>query len=234
MLVHPREPTGTITRPEDPVVVTGSQVSPCSGPVGSIVAFNYSTAGWTQVPVQVDQRKTVELATIYHKPANTTNPVNVLVYADPNTWTGAGSGVLGTQDEIAFMAKDAGGGAPSFSEPANVVHNSGVKVTVTDQRAGNAVSFVYLYRQTGGLDPGVGRHYVDYQFHLTSGAYKTTYKYDQGPNPETSSITTHSYVRHFGDRWLDDGLSISAGGASGADILDRHKALFAPGTLRPE
>ena len=86
--------------------------------------------------MQVDQRKTVELNTIYHKAANTTNPVNVLVYADPNTWTGAGSGVLGAQDEIAFMAKDAGGAAPSFSEPANVVHNSGVKVTVTDQRAG--------------------------------------------------------------------------------------------------
>ncbi|MDQ6696732.1 MAG: hypothetical protein M3Z46_04660 [Actinomycetota bacterium] len=226
----PGNPPGTLTRPLDPVVMTGAQVSTLVGaPVGSIVAFHYDTAGWTQVPVQVDQRKTVELNTIYHKAANTTNPVNVLVYADPNTWAGAGSGVLGAQDEISFMSVDASGSAPSFSEPPNVVHNSGVKITVTDQRASNSLSFLYLYRQTGGLDPGAGKRYVDYQFKLTSGVYKTTYKMDVGPNPETSTVITPSYKRGFSDRWLDDGLSITAPGASGADILDRHKALFAPG-----
>jgi len=226
----PPNPPGTLTRPEDPVVVTGSQVSPLLGAtVGSIVAFHYDSAGWTQVPVQVDQRKTVELNTIYNKAPNTTNPVNALVYADPNTFAGGGSGVLESQDEISFMSVDASGAAPSFSEPANVVHNSGVKVTVTDQQAGNAVSFVYLYRQTGGLDPSAGKHYVDYQFRLTSGDYKTTYKLAAGPNPETSSVTTPAYERTFGDRWLDDGLSITTPGASGVDILDRHKALFAPG-----
>ncbi len=227
----PPNPAGTLTRPLDPVVVTGSQVSPLLGAaVGSIVAFHYDTAGWTQVPVQVDQRKMVELNTIYNQPANTPNPVNALVYADPNTWAGAGSGVLGSQDEISFMSVDARGAAPSFSEPANVVHNSGVKVTVTDQRANNAMSFLYLYRQTGGLSPGAGKHYVDYQFNLTSGPYKTTYKMTAGPNPETSTVITPSYKRTFGDRWLDDGLSITAQGASGVDILDRHKALFAPGS----
>lgn len=226
----PPNPPGTITRREDPVVVTGAKVPAMLGTrVGTIVAFNYSFTGWGQIPVQVDQRKTVELNTIYHQAANTTNPVNVSVYADPNTWTGGGSGVLGAQDEISFMAKDASGTAPSFSEPANVVHNSGIKLTVTDPKANNAVSFVYLFRQTGGLQPGAGQHYVDYQFHLTSGDYKTTYKYNAGPNPETSTITTPSYVRSFDDRWLDDGLRITAPGANGADILDRHKALFGPG-----
>lgn len=225
----PPNPPGVISRPGDPVVFTGSKVPSLVGvPVGDIVAFRYSVAGWTQIPVQVDQRKTVELNTIYHQPANTTNPVNVLVYADPNTWTGGGSGVLAGVDEIALMSEDAGGAAPSFSEPSGVVANSGVKVTATDPQAGGTVSFVYLYRRSGGLDPGAGKDRVSYQFNLTSGDYKATYKLGAGPNPETSSVTTASYTRGFGDRWLDDGLEIKAGSATGADILDRHKALFAP------
>jgi hypothetical protein len=38
-----------------------------------------------------------------------------------------------------------------------------------------------------------------------------------------------AYSRHFGDRWLDDAIRVKAGGATGVDIVDRHKALFAPG-----
>src|SRR3954447_12240440 len=101
----PPNPPGTVTRPIDPVVITGSQVSSLLGtPVHDLVAFNYSVAGWTQIPLQVDQRKTVELNTIYHQPANTTRPVNTLVYADPQTWTRAGSGVLAPVDEITLLA----------------------------------------------------------------------------------------------------------------------------------
>ena len=34
---------------------------------------------------------------------------------------------------------------------------------------------------------------------------------------------------HFGDRWQEDQMKISIGGATNVDILDRHKALFSPG-----
>lgn len=227
----PADPPGTVTRPSDPVVVTGSQVAPLLGvPAGDVVAFRYlGGSGWGQIPVQVDQRKVVELNTVYHQPANTTRPVNVSVYADAGTWTGPGSGIVEAADEIAFLATDAGGAAPSFSEPAGVVADSGVKLTATDGRAGGAQSFVYLFRQAGGLDPAAGQDYVDYQFRLTSGPYRSAYKLTDGPNPETSSVTTASYSRSFSDRWTDDGLTITAGSASAVDILDRHKALFAPG-----
>ena len=67
--------------------------------------------------------KTIELNTAYNQPANPTNPVMVTVYADPNTFVGGGSGVLGALDEIAFMAADTGDVAPS-TEPAGVVHGS--------------------------------------------------------------------------------------------------------------
>src|SRR5436189_4633668 len=124
-------------RAADPVVVGGSLVSSLTGvPVGDIVAFRWVN-GWAQVPVQVDQRKRVELNTVYGQPANTTNPVNVVVYADPKTYTGAGSGVLGGLDEIVVMARDMGAQTPStFSEPAGVLHNSGVRVQANDPLTG--------------------------------------------------------------------------------------------------
>jgi len=39
---------------------------------------------------------------------------------------------------------------------------------------------------------------------------------------------TASYRMHFSDRWIRDAVNVYAGGATGADILDRHKNLFAP------
>src|SRR5207302_11229103 len=116
---------------------TGAQVAALKGAaVGDIVAFSWRNGAWVQMPVQVDQRKTIELNTAYNQPANTTNPVMVTVYADPNTFVGGGSGVLDDLDEIAFMAADTGDVAPS-SEPPGVVHGSGVHLAVTDPRDGH-------------------------------------------------------------------------------------------------
>ena len=217
-------------RAADPVVVGGSLVSSLTGvPVGDIVAFRWVN-GWAQVPVQIDQRKRVELNTVYGKPANTTNPVNVVVYADPNTFVGAGSGSLTSLDVIVVMARAVGSTTPpSFSEPAGVAHNTGVRVQVNDPLTG-AVGYFYFFRRSGtSLVPGMGRHNVTYTFGLLSGPYKTTYNVDDGPNPENSVVSTAAYTRHFGDRWLDDVITVKAGTATGVDIVDRHKALFAPG-----
>jgi hypothetical protein len=218
------------TRAADPIVIGASLVPSLTGvPVGDIVAFRWAS-GWSQVPVQIDQRKRVELNTVYGKPANTTNPVNVVVYADPNTFVGAASGSLTSLDVIVIMARAIGSQIPaSFSEPAGVLHNTGVRVKADDPLTG-AVGYFYLFRRSGSaLVPGMGRHNVTYTFGLLSGAYKTTYNVDDGPNPEDSVVSTANYTRHFGDRWLDDVITVKAGTATGADVVDRHKALFAPG-----
>jgi hypothetical protein len=218
------------SRPADPVVVAGSLVPSLNNvPVGDIVAFRWSS-GWLQLPVQVDQRKRVELNTVYGLSANATNPVNVVVYADPKTYAGAGSGVLGALDEIVVMARDMGTQTPSaFSEPAGVSHNSGVRVKADDPLTGSTAYF-YLFRRSGTtLTPGAGHHNVGYTFRLLSGDYKSTYGFNTGPNPENSVVSTGSYTRHFGDRWLDDQIVLKAGTATRVDIVDRHKALFAPG-----
>ena len=89
-------------RDQDPVVVSGADVPNLVGvrPAG-LVAFRYD-GGWQQVPVQVDERAPVDLATIYRQPPN---GVVRTVYTDPNTWTGADPQVLVAQ-RIRFMGRN--------------------------------------------------------------------------------------------------------------------------------
>ncbi|MGZ8763690.1 MAG: hypothetical protein ACXW2Y_10225 [Acidimicrobiia bacterium] len=222
-------PTSRLLRPVDPVVITGAGVAALVGSApGAIVAFSYNpTNAWVQIPVQVDERKVVNFGTTYNSAANS---VNVVGYADPNTYAGADPDpLLDADDEIAFMARDAGGRPPSYSVPAGVVAATGVEVQVVDPLNTYQTGTVYLFRRSGTLDPAAGKDYVGYEFLLLSGNYKTTYRFSDGPNPENSTITTPYYQHHFSDRWASDSIKITAPGASGVDILDRHKNLFAPG-----
>jgi hypothetical protein len=219
----------TLSRQEDPVVLTGADVPSLNGIApGELVAFRYES-GWVQIPVQVDERDVKNFRSIYNNLAGWS--ITELQYTDAGTFTGPDSDpTLDSNDEIAFMAKDAGGLPPSFSEPAHVVLSSGVQLTVNDPLAAGQTGYVYLFRQDGSLSPGAGQSYVSYGFNLLSGAYKTTYNLNaNGGNPENSTVITTNYTYHFGDRWQEDQMKISVGGATNVDILDRHKALFSPG-----
>ncbi len=98
------------------------------------------------------------------------------------------------------------------------------------------VGYAYLFEDTSGLDPAAGKDYVDYEFNLTNGPYKTgAYNptntsagngMNFGPRPETSFVETDNYRRGFTDRWYDNELRILRGGATGVDILDRHDDQF--------
>src|SRR5688572_1399676 len=84
----------TLSRPIDPVVLTGSQVTRLAGaPVDRVVALRASSAGWAPIPVQVDERRATTMAAVYNLPANqfpgTSTNIPVTVYADPNTFVGA-------------------------------------------------------------------------------------------------------------------------------------------------
>ncbi len=223
----------TLDRPEDPVVLTGANLPTLTGIAPhNLVAFRWDGA-WTQIPVQVDERDTKTFTTVYNGAISSST--TELFYTDPNTWTGADSDpTFDANDEVAFMSKDAGGQAPSFTPPPNTVAGYGVQITVNDPLAPADHGWVYLFRSDGTLDPAAGQSYVTYDFSLDSGDYKTTYTLgDTHPalagNPENSTVTTPNYALHFGDRWQDDALNITVGGATGVDILDRHKPMFAPG-----
>ena len=219
----------TLNRPEDPVVMTGAQLPALqSVAAGDVVAFRWIN-GWQQRPVQVDERKQINFGTVYNGTVSAN--FTTTVYADPNTFTGGDSNAnVDADDEIAFMAKDVGVQAPSDAgTPTGVVAGSGVKVKVHSALGSGADGWIYLYKRSGNLSPGAGVSYVNYNFNLLSGAYKTTYKLQDGPNPEDSTVTTPYYTDHFSDRWLKDGLRVKTGGASAPDILDRAKATLGPG-----
>ena len=221
--------TGCVAqRPEDPVVLTGSQVPRLVGAQpGAVVAFRWLNDRWEQVPVQVDERALVDLGRVYN---STPAGVTTLTYTDSGTFTGADPNPnVDADDEIALMGIDSGVRAPAGSRPAGVVAGSGQEVRIDDTTGEPTPSYVYLFRQTGGLNPSANRSYVTYNFSLNSGDYKTTYKLQDGPNPENSTITTDHYTRHFSDRWIDDAITVRSGNATRVDILDRHKNLFAPG-----
>jgi hypothetical protein len=219
----------TLNRPEDPVVMTGAQLPALNDvAAGDVVAFRWVN-GWDQVPVQVDERKVVDFGTVYNQaPTGFTTTA----YADPGTFTGADADPdVDANDELVFMAKDAGLEAPSdAAAPAGVVAGSGLKVRVRSTLGGETRDgWVYLFERSGGLSPGAGESYVDYDFDLLSGDYKTTYRLQDGPNAENTTVTTPFYVDHFSDRWLNDQIRVKAGNATEVDILDRAKALLGPG-----
>jgi hypothetical protein len=224
----------TLDRP----VVTGAQVSALAGaPPDRIVGFRASSAGWTPIPVQVDERLATTIQAAYNLPAgqfgSSTN-IPVTLYADPTTFVGADPNpALDADDEIVLMARDAGGDAGNRAAPAGTT-GGGVELRLDDPQSPTSTGYVYLFRSDGSLDPGAGQHYVDYGFDLLSGDYRTTYRRAAGPNPEDTTVTGSTYTAHFADRWLLDSLSLTVGSKPGVDLIDRVKYRFPGVCVRTE
>jgi len=219
-----------LDRDRDPVLLTGSQLPALVGAApSSVVAFRYQ-GGWLQIPVQIDERDIVTFNQVYGG-GYPQGDIDVETYTDAGTYVGADSDPLFDEDdELVFMAKDAGDLAPfGVSLPAGVVPGSGLRLRLDDP-LDDAAGFVYLFETSGSLEPGAGADYVTYSFGLLAGSYPTDYDLESGPNPEDSLASSALYETHFSDRWIRDETQVHAGSASGVDILDRHKNLFDPGT----
>jgi hypothetical protein len=222
-------PGSTLNRPADAVVITGQQATGLAGTAPNrVVAFRASNGQWQQIPVQVDERKQTTMATVYGLPATQTFygssinvPVNV--YADANTFTGADTDAnVDADDEIAFMARDAGGPRGSLGNPTGTTGNP-IEVKLAEPSDANQAGYVYLFSSNGSLDQSAGQRYVEYQFRLNSGDYKTTYRRTDGPNPENSTVTGRTYTAHYSDRWTLDQFAFRQGSRPGVDMIDRVK-----------
>ncbi len=253
----------TVLRPSDPVVLTGANLPKLTGGAPShIVGFAWDGSAWHQIPVQVDERDMVSPGVIYHLPAasyptlfGTTTPYLIPVYTPPasaapgyswsSTYTPSDSDPsFDANDELSFLVSDTGEpvGA-SDANPAGVDGSTREVVKTTDPFAPSHVGYVYLFHSgtlTGG---GAGTDGVQYTFSLDSGAYTSTYKMGTGSlapnntwgfNPEHSTVTTPSYKETFADRWLNDGLRMTTGGATGVDVLDRAHYYATAGCARSE
>ncbi|HEV7733931.1 MAG TPA: hypothetical protein VGR62_17305 [Candidatus Binatia bacterium] len=204
-------------RPGDPVVLRGSQLPGLLGEApGAVVAFRWDGGDWLQIPVQVDERDLKRSDLI----RNNVNGGNLLeVFCDPALASGVDSDpMLDANDEIVFMARDAGAQAPAFSSPVGMVPGTAVALQLTDPLDGDD-AWVYLFVQSiVVLDPGAGAHYVDYQVDLLGDL-----PYGDGPHPENSVVLTPNYRVRFNGRWVADDVGVTAGGATGVDLLDRRK-----------
>jgi hypothetical protein len=240
----------TLTRPSDPIVLNGSALPKLLGtdPM-HVVGFAWNGSTWTQIPVQVDQRDYVSPGQIYHLPPSsyptlfgTTTPYKILVYTPPPsltagytsnaTYTPADSDPsFDANDELSFLANDTGEQAgSSIANPTGVDVTTREEVKATDPLAPSQFGYVYLFHSDTLTGGGAGTDGVKYTFSLDSGSYTGTYKMGAGSlapnntwgfNPEHSTVSTPSYSQSYGDRWLNNGLGITQGGATGANILER-------------
>lgn len=221
----------------DAVVLKGSSAAKLTGTdPGRIVAFAWKKNRWVQIPVQVDERHTLDARKLYppgyHPPyvGNDGPTFDVEVYSDPKTRAGADlDPTLDRDDEIAFMGGDAGNRAPNrIGAPDRVAGATGTRVAVKDP-VGGGNGWVYLFRANAKTpDQSAGQSYVKYDFNLVNlGPGQTLlndYGYIHSTNPENSTVTTEKYRLHSYDRWMEDELRVTAGNASGENILDREVA----------
>ncbi|MGZ6925587.1 MAG: hypothetical protein ACXVJF_02610 [Acidimicrobiia bacterium] len=252
-----------LTRPSDPVVLAaGSLPKLLGGDPTHVVGFAWDGTTWHQIPVQVDERDLVNPGQIYHRPTTiwptrfgTGTPYKILVYTPPAhltagytstpTYTPVDSDPsFDANDELSFLVSDTGREVDgSAAAPSGVDPSSREEVRTSDPLAPAGVGFVYLFHSPTLTGGSAGTTGVGYTFSLDSGDYLATYKMGAaslspnntwGFNPEHSSVVTPSYSEQFGDRWFNDGLTVTAGGASGAPILERTHFYATGGCGRSE
>jgi len=221
----------SLNRPKDPVVLSGTILSKFSSlNPADIVGFKYVQGVWTQIPIQVDERVWLDIVTPYGPIASITgsplSPANpkIYFYCDPSTYTGADpTPTFDNDDELVFMAQDAGGQFTGTAYPVGVVAGTKEQITITDPLGG--VGYVYLFQHAGNLEPSANRKYVNYSSNLTSTAGFPANK--TGVNTEITTISTANYSWHFSAEWVSDELKLLTG--NNTDILDRYKNFFADG-----
>lgn len=216
-------------RVQEPIILTGAEIMPIAGfPTESVVAFRYWEGTWEQVPVQIDQLDYRSAYDLYNQDASNVNSLNTLVYCDPKTYAGEDTDpLIDENDELVFMSQDLGAAYSGDEYPEYTLYDP-VEVIISDP-INDSEAFLYLFLQTGALPQDAGRPYVQYDYQLLAGDhFKNAYNIT-GANPEDSYVTTQYYEQHFSDDWIRDQIVITAGDASGLDILDYDKIQLAPG-----
>jgi hypothetical protein len=245
VLILPASASAIAQRPGEPVVLTGDKLPRLLGAdPDRIVAYAYKgEKGWAPLPIQIDERKLIDFGSV---PANNATPgvpgtvygtapigVTALQYADPKTFVGADDDpALDANDEVVLgynRSISALKPKPGVDPPKGTHASTATRVKVTDPLTGSVVA-IYVF-EGGRKASRSSKDYVDYDFSLDSGDYKTTYHRADGPNPEHSAIRTRFYTAGFSDRWYFDRLELGSRYAKHPiDILDGFKFQFGPET----
>ncbi len=169
-----------IDRAADPVVVTGAQLPAFAGvSLDELILYAYDGATWSPVPFQFDERDSMD------------------VYVPTE------DGLLDGNDELAFMAFDAGIAVDNTTWPADAMSRLHPRyaITVTDPLSPAQQAWAYLYRSTT-LIPSPVSH-VEW-------------------DDANKRVTTYSYTVQFDPSENFVGMANITINGSG-DILDRQK-----------
>ena len=138
-----------LDRVEDPVVIIGAQLPALSGvPLNELVLYAYRGGDWQAVPFQIDE---VSISGTY-------------VISD--------DGLLDANDELVFMAADAGDQVSAAIWPADPQArlNSRYAITVSDPLSASQQAWAYLYRSTTLTRSHVSLRQLDTRVANRSGA----------------------------------------------------------------
>ncbi len=224
---------GTLIVPPD--ARTGAKVD-------EIAAYKWSDGlhRYVEVPVQVDERFPYFLANARSDFGFYSGTDEELTYAwDTENWKKTagdcfaqyppGEGAtpdpvpgLDDDDEITFMASDAGSQAPSDAAPPPGATSDGYDIALLDQFAPDQQKHVYLFLTATGPSFDADNGYVNYQRHANAdewvdrnnwadddteklGSSNTGY----GPNLEGSVCNADGTVRASTDRFPRDGVTVT-------------------------
>ncbi|HYH27839.1 MAG TPA: Ig-like domain-containing protein, partial [Actinomycetota bacterium] len=222
---------GTVVVPPD---------SRTAAPVDEIVGFRYDAGRWIEIPVQVDERYPYFLANGRSDFGIYSGTDFELTYAwDDENWMKT-AGLcraeypegrapvpdpvpgLDDDDEIVFMASDAGAMAPDGTPGPPGTQEVRQMITIADPLDPAATRFVYLFRRPGGPGFDANNGYVTYTRDANAddwidrgsfadsdpeklGSSNTPY----GPNIPGTVCDPDGTVRQSSDRFPRDGVTVT-------------------------
>lgn len=227
-------------------------------PIDSIAVFAYRSGSFAEIPAQVDERFWRYLSNPGGENGSYSGFDPELTYVFDNEGFRRTEGVcyaafppgpittpdtvanFDDNDEIAFMARDAAGRAPSGSTP--VAGATAYEVTLTDPIT-DATTYAYVLSAPARAHT-FGAGYVQYARDQYSDRYLAA-RGGEGipdgvrcsgadPNPvvtstgarrprDTATFSSERYTFHWGGRWIPDEIHMNTAGIPGPDLIDQWK-----------
>ncbi|MEM1324885.1 MAG: hypothetical protein AAGI23_02965 [Bacteroidota bacterium] len=210
------------TRDCDPVTLLGDSVSCMLGIApADIVGFRYHNGNWQQIPIQIDERRELDMDAPYGNTVCGNNTYYedrlwlATFYCDTATFIGADTTdfMFDSDDELSFMATDLGQKDSLLYCPDGVLESTRCEVAIFDSLDNMTLGYIYLFQQDGSLQQDAEVDYVNYDYDNFGGNFKQNYvicvsgQPSSNPNPELSTVTTDHYELQFTGRWINDLLA---------------------------
>ena len=228
---------GTLTVPPDPRE---------GAPIDQITAYSWQDGSWTEVPVQVDERFPYFLANYRSDFGIYSGTDKELTYEwDSESWKKTAGecnasypetddtrlkgfptedpvSTFDDDDELVFMASDAGQQVPDGAEGPPGTTTERYEVALNDPLDPGAERYVYVFLNEGGPSFDAGNGYVDYKRDANADQWidRGTFTSDDpeklgssntgyGPNLEGTVCDSDGTVRSSTDRFPRDGVRVT-------------------------